>query len=159
VISGDLTVGALVAFNMLMGQATLPILRLSQLWQDFQQVQVSVERLGDILSCPTETRPLALASLPTPRGDIQLRDVTFRYRNDTPDVLKKINLCIPAGQVLGIVGVSGSGKSTLTKLIQRFYRPDRGQVLLDGVDIAQVDTAWVRRQIGVVQQEDILFNR
>jgi subfamily B ATP-binding cassette protein HlyB/CyaB len=159
VISGDLTVGALVAFNMLMGQATLPILRLSQLWQDFQQVQVSVERLGDILSSPTETRPLALASLPTPRGDIQIRDVTFRYRNDAPEVLKDINLCIPAGQVLGIVGASGSGKSTLTKLIQRFYRPDRGQVLLDGVDIAQVDPAWVRRQIGVVQQEDILFNR
>jgi subfamily B ATP-binding cassette protein HlyB/CyaB len=159
VIDGQLTVGALIAFNMLMGQATQPILRLSQLWHDFQQVQISVERLGDILNCPTEGRPTGQISLPAPRGAIEICEATFRYRSDTPEVLKNVSLSIPAGQVIGIVGASGSGKSTLTKLLQRFYKPERGQILLDGIDIAQVDTAWLRRQIGVVQQEDILFNR
>jgi subfamily B ATP-binding cassette protein HlyB/CyaB len=115
--------------------------------------------LGDILNCPTESRPMAQMSLPAPRGAIEVRDVTFRYRTDSPEALKNVNLSIPAGQVIGIVGASGSGKSTLTKLLQRFYRPERGQLLLDGIDIAQVDTGWLRRQIGVVQQEDILFNR
>ena len=159
VINGELTVGALVAFNMIMGQATAPILRLSQLWQDFQQVQISVERLGDILNAPTESRQLGYATLPPARGAIGLRNVDFRYRIDTPEILKGITLEIPAGQVVGIVGPSGSGKSTLTKLIQRLYRPDRGQIFLDGIDISQVDTAWLRRQIGVVLQENLLFNR
>jgi subfamily B ATP-binding cassette protein HlyB/CyaB len=159
VIEGEMTVGALVAFNMIMGQVTAPILRLSQLWQDFQQVQISVERLGDILNAPTESRQLAYATLPPARGAISIRNVDFRYRVDMPEVLKGISLEIPEGQVIGIVGPSGSGKSTLTKLIQRLYRPDRGQILLDGIDIAQVDAAWLRRQIGVVLQENLLFNR
>jgi subfamily B ATP-binding cassette protein HlyB/CyaB len=130
VIEGEMTVGALVAFNMIMGQVTAPILRLSQLWQDFQQVQISVERLGDILNAPTETRQLAYATLPPTRGAISMRNVDFRYRIDMPEVLKGISLEIPEGQVIGIVGPSGSGKSTLTKLIQRLYRPERGQILL-----------------------------
>lgn len=159
VIDGEMTVGALVAFNMIMGQATAPILRLSQLWQDFQQVQISVERLGDILNAPPENRQFAYATLPPARGTISIRNVDFRYRVDMPEVLRGISLEIPEGQVIGIVGPSGSGKSTLTKLIQRLYRPDRGQILLDGIDISQVDTAWLRRQIGVVLQENLLFNR
>jgi ATP-binding cassette, subfamily B, bacterial HlyB/CyaB len=159
VIEGEMTVGALVAFNMIMGQVTAPILRLSQLWQDFQQVQISVERLGDILNAPTESRQLAYATLPPARGAISIRNVDFRYRIDMPEVLKGVSLEIPEGQVIGVVGPSGSGKSTLTKLIQRLYRPERGQILLDGIDIAQVDAAWLRRQIGVVLQENLLFNR
>jgi ATP-binding cassette, subfamily B, bacterial HlyB/CyaB len=159
VINGDLTIGGLVAFNMMMGQATQPILRLSQLWQDFQQVQISVERLGDILSAPPESRQLANAALPPSKGAIRIDKIDFRYASDGPEVLKGLTLDIPEGQVIGIVGPSGSGKSTLTKLIQRLYRPERGQILVDGIDIAQVDTAWLRRQIGVVLQENLLFNR
>ena len=159
VVDGELTVGGLVAFNMMMSQAISPVLRLSQLWQDFQQVQISVERLGDILNAPTESRQSAYASLPPARGAIQITNVDFRYRMGEHEVLKAVSLDIPEGQVIGIVGPSGSGKSTLTKLIQRLYRPERGQILLDGIDIAQVDTAWLRRQIGVVLQENLLFNR
>jgi ATP-binding cassette, subfamily B, bacterial HlyB/CyaB len=159
VIEGDLTVGGLVAFYMIMNQAAAPILRLSQLWQDFQQVQISVQRLGDILNSPVESQRLASAHLPPARGAVKVSGLTFRYRPDASDVLRDINLEIPAGQVLGIIGPSGSGKSTLTKLLQRLYRPERGQILIDNVDIGQVDTAWLRRQIGVVLQENVLFNR
>ena len=159
VINGDMTVGALIAFNMIMNQVTSPILRLSQLWQDFQQTQVSVERLGDILNAPPESQHLAQMYLAPARGAIKFSDVIFRYVAGGPETLSGINLDIPAGQVLGIVGPSGSGKSTLAKLVQRLYRPERGQILVDGVDIGQVDTAWLRRQIGVVLQENTLFNR
>jgi ATP-binding cassette, subfamily B, bacterial HlyB/CyaB len=159
VINGEMTVGGLVAFNMIMGQVIAPILRLSQLWQDFQQVQVSVERLGDILNSAPETQRLEHANLPPAQGAIQIKDITFRYRSDGPETLADIELDIPAGQTLGIAGQSGSGKSTLAKLIQRLYRPERGQILIDGIDIGQVDLAWLRRQIGVVLQENILFNR
>ena len=159
VISGELTVGSLIAFNMLMGQVTAPILRLSQLWQDFQQVKVSVERLGDVMNAPTESRAMAQASLPPAKGAIQVRDLTFRYQPGGTEVLKSVSLNIPVGQVIGIVGPSGSGKSTFTKLLQRLYNPEKGQVLVDGMDIAQLDPAWLRRQIGVVLQENLLFNR
>jgi len=159
VVDNELTVGGLIAFNMIMNQATQPVLRLSQLWQDFQQVQISVSRLGDILNAPVESQRLGVAHLPPARGAIRINSVTFRYRPDAPEVLQNINLDIPAGQVIGLVGPSGSGKSTLTKLMQRLYRPERGQIMIDGLDIAQVDTAWLRRQIGVVLQESTLFNR
>jgi ATP-binding cassette, subfamily B, bacterial HlyB/CyaB len=159
VVNGEMTVGSLVAFNMIMGQVTGPILRLSQLWQDFQQVQVSVERLGDILNSPPESRSLAQVHLPPAKGAIKIDELTFRYRQDGAEVLRNISLNIPEGQVIGIVGPSGSGKSTLTKLMQRLYSPERGQIMVDGIDIAQVDPAWLRRQIGVVLQENMLFNR
>jgi len=159
VINGEMTVGGLVAFNMIMGQMMAPILRLSQLWQDFQQVQVSVERMGDILNAAPETQRLEHANLPPARGAISFKGVKFRYRADGPETLSDINVEIPAGQTLGIAGQSGSGKSTLAKLAQRLYRPERGQVLIDGIDIGQIDVAWLRRQIGVVLQENMLFNR
>jgi subfamily B ATP-binding cassette protein HlyB/CyaB len=159
VVDNELTVGGLIAFNMIMNQATQPVLRLSQLWQDFQQVQISVRRLGDILNSPTETQRLGVAHLPVARGAIRMAGVSFRYRPDMPEVLKSIDLDIPAGQVIGLVGPSGSGKSTLTKLLQRLYRPEQGQILIDGLDIGQIDAAWLRRQIGVVLQESTLFNR
>lgn len=159
VIEGDLTVGALVAFNMIAGQVAQPILRLSQLWQDFQQVQISVERLGDILNTPPEPASRSNAVLPAPKGAIELRNVGFRYRPGMPEVLKGVSLAIRPGEVIGIVGASGSGKSTLTKLVQRLYAPEQGQVLIDGMDIAQVDPAWLRSHTGVVLQENLLFNR
>jgi subfamily B ATP-binding cassette protein HlyB/CyaB len=159
VIGGSMTVGELVAFNMIAGQVVQPILRLSQLWQDFQQVQISVERLGDILNSPVEPVPQSLPSLPPIKGAIHLNSVTFRYKPSGQDVLSNISLSIRAGEVIGIVGPSGSGKSTLTKLLQRLYVPEQGQILIDGIDIAQLDPAWLRRQIGVVLQENLLFNR
>lgn len=159
VIDGELSVGSLVAFNMIAGQVAQPILRLSQLWQDFQQIQISVARLGDILNSPTEPVSHAMANLPAPRGAIEVRNVSFRYRQGGPEVLKGVSLGIRPGEVIGIVGPSGSGKSSLTKLIQRLYMPHDGQILIDGVDIAQVDPAWLRRHIGVVLQENLLFNR
>lgn len=160
VIAGDLTVGQLVAFNMLSGRVTGPILRLAQLWNDFQQARISVERLGDILNTPTEPQYNPnRAALKRIDGNISFEGVTFRYRPDLPEVLRRINLDIPAGQIVGIVGPSGSGKSTLTKLVQRMYVPESGRVLIDNVDLAVVDTAWLRRQVGVVLQENLLFNR
>jgi len=159
VMDNTMTVGALVAFNMISNQVTSPILRLSQLWQDFQQIQISVNRLGDILNTPTEPANPASAVLPPPKGEISFKAVTFRYRPGSPDVLKGVSLDIRAGEVIGIVGASGSGKSTLTKLIQGFYRPAEGAVLLDGADIGQLDPAWLRANVGVVLQESVLFNR
>lgn len=159
VINGSLTVGALIAFNMIANQVTQPILRISQLWQDFQQVQVSVERLGDIFNAPIEQQAHSMSDMPPPRGDIVLRNVSFRYRPELPEAVRNVSLSIKAGEVIGIVGASGSGKSTLTKLLQRLYSPDSGEILLDGIDIAQVDPAWLRRQLGVVLQENLLFNR
>jgi subfamily B ATP-binding cassette protein HlyB/CyaB len=160
VIDGDLTVGELVAFNLLAGRVSAPVLRLAQIWQDFHQARLSVQRLGDILNTPAEPvyNP-GRTSLPQIRGDITFEHVTFRYRVDGPEVLHDVSLTVPAGQLVGIVGPSGSGKSTLSKLAQRLYVPESGRVLVDGVDLAQVDPAWLRRQIGVVLQENVLFNR
>ena len=159
VIDGELSVGELVTFNMIAAQVAQPILRLSQIWQDFQQVQISVARLGDILNAPSEAQNPAAGDLPRVKGSIVLRDVFFRYRPGAPAVLKGISLSIRPGEVIGIVGPSGSGKSTLTKLIQRFYSPNEGRVLVDGIDINQASPAWLRSQIGVVLQDNLLFNR
>jgi subfamily B ATP-binding cassette protein HlyB/CyaB len=160
VINGDLTVGELVAFNMLAGRVAQPVLRLAQLWQDFHQARLSIARLGDILNTTPEPSYLAgRAALPPIRGNIAFEHVTFRYRLDGPEVLHDVSLHLPAGQVLGVVGPSGSGKSTVAKLIQRLHVPENGRVLIDGVDLTVVDVAWLRRQIGVVLQENVLFNR
>ena len=159
VIAGQMTVGELVAFNMIAGQVVQPILRLSQFFQDFQQVQVSVERLGDVLNAPMEVTPQNVSAPPPAKGAIEFKSVHFRYRPGTQPVLIDVSLTIAPGEVVGVVGPSGSGKSTLTKLLQRLYSPDQGQVLVDGVDVAQMDPTWLRRQIGVVLQESMLFNR
>jgi len=158
VIEGQLTIGQLIAFNMLAGRVAQPIMRMAQLWTDFQQTGIAVQRLGDILNSPTEITG-AKSSLPPIDGRIVLDDVHFRYRPETPEVLKGIALDIRPGEVIGIVGRSGSGKSTLSKLIQRLYVPERGRVLIDGLDLTLVDTTSLRRQIGVVLQENVLFSR
>lgn len=160
VIEGSLTIGELVAFNILAGRVSSPVLRLAQMWQDFHQARLSVARLGDILNTPAEpTFNPGRSALPNIRGEITLEHVTFRYRIDGPEVLHDVSFSIPAGQVVGIVGPSGSGKSTLAKLIQRLYVPESGRVLVDGVDLAVVDSMWLRRQLGIVLQENILFKR
>jgi subfamily B ATP-binding cassette protein HlyB/CyaB len=140
-------------------------MRLAQLWTDFQQTGISVQRLGDILNTRTELGKSAGqgaragSTLPPLAGRIEFDQVAFRYRPDGPEVLRGIDLAIQPGEVIGIVGRSGSGKSTLTKLAQRLYLPERGRVLVDGVDLAMADSSSLRRQIGVVLQENMLFNR
>jgi subfamily B ATP-binding cassette protein HlyB/CyaB len=158
VIDGKLTIGALVAFNMMSQRVAAPVLRLAQLWQDFQQIGISMQRLGDILNARTEL-PQSRQALPAIRGAISFENVRFRYRPDGPPVLHGLSLDIKAGEVIGIVGRSGSGKSTLGKLLQRLYVPEQGRVRIDGVDLALAEPAWLRRQIGVVLQENRLFNR
>ena len=159
VIDGGLTVGELVAFNIFAGRVSQPVLRLAQLWQDFHQARLSIERLGDILNTTAEpTYNPQRAALPPIRGNLTFEHVTFRYRPDRPETLHDICLEIKAGQTIGVVGASGSGKSTLAKLVQRLYVPESGRVLVDGVDLALVDPAWLRRQMGIVLQENVLFN-
>jgi subfamily B ATP-binding cassette protein HlyB/CyaB len=160
VIDGDLTVGELVAFNILSGRVSQPVLRLAQIWQDFHQARISIDRLGDILNTPAEpTFNPARAALPAIRGEVTFDHVTFRYRVDGPETLHDVCFTVAPDQVIGIVGPSGSGKSTLAKLIQRLYVPESGRILVDGVDLAMVDASWLRRQLGVVLQENVLFNR
>ena len=160
VIGGSLTVGQLIAFNMLSARVSAPILRLTQLWQEFQQVGISVQRLGDILNTPAESgHDPNRTTLPAVAGHVHFDQVSFRYGPERSEAVKRISLAFRAGEVVGIVGHSGSGKSTLAKLLQRLYVPESGRVLVDGVDLALVQPAWLRRQIGVVLQDSFLFNR
>ncbi|WP_416769498.1 type I secretion system permease/ATPase [Pseudomonas sp. RHF3.3-3] len=159
VIDGQLSVGQLVAFNMLAGRVAQPIMRLAQLWTNFQQTGVSVQRLGDILNTRTELSQATRSALPTLKGRIEFDQVHFRYRPEGSEVLRGVKLVVEAGEVIGVVGRSGSGKSTLTRLLQRLYVPERGRVLVDGMDLALADVSSLRRQIGVVLQDNMLFNR
>ena len=158
VMEHNITVGELIAFQMLAGQVIAPILRLVNMWQSFQQIRVSMARLGDIMDEKSEPafNPNR-TTLPQLKGEVIFDKVNFRYKADGKNVLTDISVRITPGAHVGIVGRSGSGKSTLTKLIQRLYVPESGRVLVDGVDIAQVETAWLRRQIGIVLQENFLF--
>jgi ATP-binding cassette, subfamily B, bacterial HlyB/CyaB len=159
VMDGAMSVGMFVAFNMFAQRVAQPIMRIAQMWTDFQQTGISMQRLGDILDTRTEVPANAAVQLPPLKGRVTLDNVTFRYRPDAQPVLRGVSLDIAPGQVVGIVGRSGSGKSTLTKLVQRLYMPEQGRVLVDGIDIGLADTAQLRRQIGVVLQDNWLFNR
>jgi subfamily B ATP-binding cassette protein HlyB/CyaB len=160
VMDNRLSIGQLIAFNMLAGRVSGPLLKVVQLWQDFQQAGISVQRLGDILNAtPEPSYNPNHTTLPKLNGNITFDKVVFRYRPDASEVLRKLSFDLPAGKVVGFVGRSGSGKSTIAKLIQRLYVPEAGRILIDGVDLAQLDPAWLRRQIGVVLQENFLFNR
>ncbi|EDT6406917.1 TPA: type I secretion system permease/ATPase [Salmonella enterica] len=158
VIQGELTVGALIAFNMFAGQVNAPVLRLVQLWQDFQQVSVSVKRLGDILNVPQEKAQGSAVTLSAIKGAVRFREVSFAYQPGMAPVVNRVTLSVRPGEVIGIVGRSGSGKSTLTRLIQRLYIPTGGQIFIDGTDSANIDPRWLRQQTGVVLQETQLFN-
>lgn len=159
VMAHSISVGQLIAFRMLSGRVSGPILRIVQMWQEFQQTSVSLERLGDIFNAiPEPSTNGQHLKLPPIKGDISFENILFRYKVDGPEILSDVSVNIKAGTTVGIVGRSGSGKSTLSKLVQRLYIPERGKVLIDGVDISMADPAWLRRQIGVVLQENFLFN-
>jgi subfamily B ATP-binding cassette protein HlyB/CyaB len=160
VIGGALSVGQLIAFNMFAGRVSGPVLRLVQLWQDFQQAGIAIARLGDILNTPGETgHNPNKTTLPAITGHIQFDHLGFAYQQDRNPALHDICLDIAPGEVIGIVGHSGCGKSTLSNMIQRIYAPTQGRIRIDGTDLAMVQPGWLRRQIGVVQQESFLFNR
>lgn len=158
VMKGNFTVGQLVAFRMLAGRVSGPVLRFVQLWQEYQQASLSVKRIGDIFNSVPEPKPGSNISLPAILGNIKFENVVFRYQMDTPEVIKKVSFEIKEGDIVGIVGRSDSGKSTISKLIQRLYIPESGKILIDGIDISLVDPSWLRTQIGVVLQENFMFN-
>lgn len=159
VIEGEMTVGQMVAFRMLSGRVSQPVMRLVQMWQDFQQTSLSIKRLGDIFnSKPEPSMQGAQTRLPDITGNIVFDKVSFRYRPDGSEVIKNMSFRIPANKIIGVVGRSGSGKSTISKLIQRLYIPETGRIMIDGTDLALADPVWLRRQIGVVLQESFLFN-
>jgi ATP-binding cassette subfamily B protein len=158
VIEQKLTIGQLVAFQMLSGRVTGPLLRLIQLWQNLQQVLLSVDRIGDILNVSPEAEPGTGLVLPDLKGEVSFEQVFFRYRPNTEPILKGISFKVEPGQFVGLVGRSGSGKSTLSKLLQRLYTIESGRILVDGFDIKSADLSSLRQQIAVVLQEDFLFN-
>ena len=159
VMTGKLTIGQLVAFRMLASRVSEPVMRLVQMWQEFQQASISVDRIGDIFNAQVEPSfESSKAKLPAVKGVIKFEKVCFRYQPDGPEVIRDMDFLIKPNTVVGIVGRSGSGKSTLSKLIQRLYLPERGKILIDGIDISLAEPVWLRRQIGVVLQENFLFN-
>ncbi|WP_185878770.1 peptidase domain-containing ABC transporter [Variovorax sp. MHTC-1] len=158
VMKNELSVGGLIAFQMLSGQVLQPVARLVGLWQNFQQVKLSVDRLGDLMNARAESIGIETQAMPLLRGRIELQSVHFRYLPETPLVLRDLSLTLEPGEVVGIVGRSGCGKSTLTRLIQRLYAVESGRVLVDGQDIAHGDPQSLRRQIGVVLQDSFLFS-
>ncbi len=157
VIEGSLSVGQLIAFQMFANQFSGPVLRLVNLWNEFQQTLLSVDRLGDILNKPTEQRNEKAITLAGIRGNITFNKVSFAYKPGSSMVLKDLSFSIQAGMSVGIIGRSGSGKSTVAKVIQRLYMPNEGVVFVDGVDIRHFDPKWYRTMIGVVLQENYLF--
>lgn len=158
VINQDLTIGQLVAFQMLSGRVTGPLLRLIQLWQNLQQVLLAVDRIGDILNVAPEAEPGTGLALPALKGQVTFEQISFRYHAQQEPILKGISFEVHPGQFVGVVGRSGSGKSTLSKLIQRLYLPEAGRILVDGFDVKSADLGSLRSQIAVVLQEDFLFN-
>ncbi len=159
VIDSQISVGQLIAFRMLSSRVSTPVLRLVQMWQDFQQTGISIKRLGDIFN--TKPEPCidpSKVALPPIEGNIRFEKVRFRYNIESSEVIRDMSFEIPKGIIVGVVGRSGSGKSTISKLIQRLYIPEAGKILIDGIDIALADPAWLRRQIGVVLQDNFLFS-
>lgn len=160
VLRNDLTLGQLIAFRIIAGYVTSPLLRLAQLWQNFQEIGLSIERLSDIMDSEQEVSASDRQNIPMPliQGAVRFEEVSFRFGKEGPLQLTNINLEFTPGSFIGIVGQSGSGKSTLTKLITRLYDPLQGRIQIDGYDIAKVELNSLRRQIGMVLQDTLLFN-
>lgn len=158
VIENKLTIGQLIAFQMFAGQFSAPVLRLVNLWNEFQQTLLAVDRIGDILNSPLEIQDSKAITLNNVKGHIKFDNLSFKYNIDSPNVLNQVNFEILPGMKVGIVGRSGSGKSTLTKLIQRLYYPSEGTIYIDGIDIRNINPLWLRTNIGIVLQENFLFS-
>ena len=160
VLNGRLTLGQLIAFRIISGYVTTPLLRLSNLYQNFQQTNISLERLSDIIDTPQESTEIDKQNIPMPliKGSIKFEEISFRFEEKGPVNLSNINLDLKAGQFIAIVGQSGSGKSTLTKLLARLYEPFKGKIEIDNIDISKVELYSLRRQIGIVPQDSILFD-
>ena len=160
VLRGELTLGQLIAFRIISGYVTQPLLRLSSIWQNIQELRVSFERLADVVDTPVESNNADQAKIPLPpiSGSVEFEDVVFSFTPNQAAVLKKINLTFESGIFVGIVGQSGSGKSTLMKLLPRLYSPNTGRVKIDGYDIDKVELYSLRRQIGIVPQDPLLFS-
>jgi ATP-binding cassette subfamily B protein len=159
VLQGELSLGQLIAFRIISGYVTAPILRLAQLWQNFQETALSLERLSDILDhpCEAEEQGRNQIQMPDIRGTVKYENVAFRFAPSGPLQLVNINLEFPAGQFVGIVGQSGSGKSTLMKLLPRLYEIESGRILIDQYDIGKVELYSLRQQVGIVPQDSLLF--
>ena len=160
ILKGEFTLGQLIAFRIIAGNVTGPLLQLSGLYQGFQGVQLSMERLSDIVDQPSELKletDHEQISLPTVSGDVKFENVRFRFKDDGPYQLDNVSVDIPSGSFVGIVGQSGSGKSTLMKLLPRLYSPSRGRISIDDFDISKVDLSSLRRQVGIVPQDSLLF--
>ena len=157
--NGELSLGQLIAFRIIAGYVTGPILRLSSLWQGFQQVGISMERLADIVDQVPEAgqEDAEQISLPPIAGQVTFENLRFRFAKQGPHQIDGVDLEIPSGSFIGIVGQSGSGKSTLMKLLPRLYEPNEGRILIDGYDISKVNLSSVRQQIGIVPQDCLLF--
>ena len=158
VLTGDLTIGQLIAFQMFAGQFSGPVLRLVNLWNEFQQALLSVDRLGDILNHPQEVTSDKAITLPKLEGSVRFDNVSFRYSPNGTDVVDGVSFEIKPGMSVGLVGRSGSGKSTIAKLLQRLYISSDGAIYIDDIDIRHMNPVWLRNQIGVVLQENYLFS-
>jgi subfamily B ATP-binding cassette protein HlyB/CyaB len=158
VLENKMTIGQLIAFQMFANQFTNPVLRLATLWNEFQQTLLGVDRLGDILNHPIEMQSSRAITMPAINGAIKFESVSFRYSHSAPNVIDNLNLSFDAGTSIGIVGRSGSGKSTIAKLIQRLYLPTEGAIYVDDLDIRHLNPTWLRSNIGVVLQENMLFS-
>ncbi len=154
----QLTIGQLIAFQMFANQFIGPILRLVNLWNDLQQVLLSVDRIGDILNSPVEEDNNQAITLDKLDGEIIFENVIFKYDINSLNILNNLSMRIKPGQSIGLVGRSGSGKSTLAKLIQRMYIINSGIIYIDKVDVRHLNPKWLRSQIGVVLQENYLFS-
>jgi ATP-binding cassette, subfamily B, bacterial HlyB/CyaB len=160
VIQGELTIGQLIAFRIISGYVVGPLLNLATSWQSFQGVALSMERLSDVIDAPVEGSGNELDQLPLPpvAGEVVFQDVDFRFVEGAPLVVKRVTFHVAAGSFVGIVGRSGSGKSTIMKLLPRLYEPENGRILIDGYDINKLQLGSVRRQIGIVPQDSLLFD-
>ena len=156
----DLTIGQLIAFRIISGYVVGPLINLATSWQSFQGVALSIERLSDVVDAQAEGSDKELDQLPLPpvAGEVTFQSVDFCFGEGTPMVVRNVSFQVPAGAFIGIVGRSGSGKSTIMKLLPRLYEPEKGRILIDGYDLAKLQLGSVRRQIGIVPQDSLLFD-
>ncbi|MBE8565108.1 type I secretion system permease/ATPase [Vibrio sp. OPT20] len=157
VLSLEMTIGQLIAFNMMTNHIAQPLSRMVELWGQFIQTRVALEKLGDMLNLPVEQH--TGNDMVTMQGAISFKNVLFRYQLDTPPTLHNLSLDIQAGETLGVVGTSGSGKSTLARLLLRLYNPEQGLITVDDTPLNQISIQQLRQQIGIVLQENYLFNK